>query len=275
MKLNRIYLIVGLFVFIQIKLIAAVPIISSDSLNQSFEFEVGEELTYNVSYAFINLGQIRLKILEKIIQNEKVMYKTIAYMDSYKGLPFIDLHEIYESKMNSNVTSYWFRSRSKAGSKIKYVTYDFDYTNNKAYFEFGIWGKGKLNKRDTLKIDTLSQDGLSLFYFARYNLLRNETVRIPTVVVEKLSNTTINFSQKTESVNIDAVDYPVDVIEFQGQADFEGVYGFSGGFEGWFSNDEARVPILAKMKVLIGKVRIELISWKKKNWEPPIYKSKK
>lgn len=275
MKLNRIYLIVGLFVFIQIKLIAAFPILDSDSLNRSFEFEVGEELTYNVSYAFINLGQIRLKILEKIVQDEKVMYRTIAFMDSYKGLPFIDLHEIYESKMNSNVISYWFRSRSKDETKIKYVTYDFDYTNNKAYFEHGIWGKGMLDKRDTLKIDTLSQDGLSLFYFARYNLLRNERVRIPTVVVEKLSNTTINFSNNNESVNIDAVDYPVDVIEFNGRADFEGVYGFSGGFEGWFSNDEARVPILAKMKVIIGKVRIELISWKKKNWKPPIYKSKK
>ncbi|MDI6802524.1 MAG: DUF3108 domain-containing protein [Bacteroidota bacterium] len=275
MKLNRIYFIVGLFVFIQIKLIAAFPNPESDSLYKAFEFEVGEELTYNVSYAFITLGQIRLKILEKIIQDGKVMYKTIAYMDSYKGLPFIDLHEIYESKINSNVTSYWFRSRSKDGSKIKYVTYDFDYANNRIFFEFGIWGKGMLDKRDTLKIDTLSQDGLSLFYFARYNLLRNRTVRIPTVVVEQISNTTINFSNKNESVNIDAVDYPVDVIEFNGRADFKGVYGFSGGFEGWFSNDEARVPIVAKMKVLIGKVRIELVSWKKKNWKPPIYQSKK
>ncbi len=275
MKLNRIYLIVGLFVFIQIKLTAAFPNPESDSLNKPFEFEVGEELTYNVSYAFISLGQIRLKISEKIIQDGKVMYKTIAYMDSYKGLPFIDLHEIYESKINSNVASYWFRARSKDGAKVKYVTYDFDYPNNKIYLEHGIWGIGMLDKRDTLKIDTLLQDGLSLFYFARYNLLRNETVRIPTVVVEKLSNTTINFSNKTESVNIDAVDYPVDVIEFDGRADFEGIYGFSGGFEGWFSNDEARVPILAKMKVIIGKVRIELISWEKKNWEPPIYQSKK
>lgn len=271
MKLNRIYLIVGLFVFIQLKLIAAFPNPESDSLNKAFEFEVGEELTYNVSYAFISLGQIRLKILEKIIQDGKVMYKTIAYMDSYKGLPFIDLHEIYESKINSNVASYWFRARSKDGAKVKYVTYDFDYPNNKIYFEHGIWGKGMLDKRDTLKIDTLLQDGLSLFYFARYNLLRNGTVRIPTVVVEQLSNTTINFSNRNESVNIDAVDYPVDVIEFDGRADFEGIYGFSGGFEGWFSNDEARVPILAKMKVIIGKVRIELISWKKKNWKPPIY----
>lgn len=275
MNLNRTYLIIGLFFLIQLKLIAAVPTPDSDTLNKVYEFEVGEELTYNVSYLFINLGQIRLKILEKNNQNGKLMYKTIAYMDSYKGLPFIDLHEIYESTINSNVTSYWFRARSKDGDKVKYVTYDFDYPNNKIYFEHGIWGKGMLDKRDTLTIDTLAQDGLSLFYFARYNLLRNETIRIPTVVVEKLSNTTINFSNKNESVNIDAVNYPVDVIEFNGRADFEGVYGFSGGFEGWFSNDEARVPILAKMKVIIGKVRIELISWKKKNWKPPIYLSKK
>ncbi len=275
MKLSRIYLVAGLFVFFQLNLLAAFLNSKSDSLNKPFEFEVGEELTYNVSYAFFNLGQIQLKILDKIIQNGKVMYKTIAYIDSYKGIPFIDLHEIYESRINSNVISYWFRSRSKDGANIRYVTYDFDYSVNKVFIEYGNWVKGKSDKRDTLTIDTLSQDGLSLFYFARYNLFRDEAVRIPTVVNEQLSNTTINFLYKNKSVNIDAVDYPVDVIEFNGRADFEGVYGFTGGFEGWFSNDEARVPILAKMKVIIGKIRIELISWKKNNWKPPIYKSKK
>jgi hypothetical protein len=59
------------------------------------------------------------------------------------------------------------------------------------------------------------------------------------------------------------------VVKFDGKLDFTGIFGLSGEFEGWFSNDEARVPILAKMKVLIGSVTIELMSWKRKGWAPP------
>ena len=54
-----------------------------------------------------------------------------------------------------------------------------------------------------------------------------------------------------------------------GTADFTGIYGMSGDFEGWFSNDEARIPILAKMKVIIGSVTIELTRWTRTGWSPP------
>ncbi len=236
----------------------------------NFEIEVGEELVYNVSYAFINLGQIRLKVLDKNTNEEKVVYKTIAYMDSYRGIPFVDLHEIYESTINQNIFSYKFRGRSKTRRYTQYVTYNFDYPNGKAYFEHGKLDSVKrIEEYDTLNLKGYCQDGLSLFYFARQNLYMNESVNIPTVVNEKLCNTTINFYNKKTSVEIDAIKYPVDVIELDGRADFEGVYGFTGSFEGWFSNDEARIPILAKMRVIIGKVRIELMSWTKKNWTPP------
>jgi hypothetical protein len=211
-------------------------------------------------------------VLEKIVSQEKVIYKTQAFMDSYKGIPFVDLHEIYESTMSQNIYSRWFRSRSIEKSKTRYVTYNFDYSNKKVYFEFGKWESSVVETRDTASVDTFAQDGLSLFYFARQNLFRGESIDIPTIVNEKVANTTINFLSKSMSVEIDAVKYPIDVVEFDGQADFEGVFGFTGKFEGWFSNDEERVPILAKMKVLIGKVKIELIKWTKNNWIPPIAK---
>jgi hypothetical protein len=82
-------------------------------------------------------------------------------------------------------------------------------------------------------------------------------------------STFLNFKREHTSVEVDAIDYPVDVIGFDGHADFVGIFGLTGGFEGWFSNDEARVPILAKMKVLIGSVTIELMKWSRPGWSPP------
>jgi hypothetical protein len=70
-------------------------------------------------------------------------------------------------------------------------------------------------------------------------------------------------------VEIDAVDYPIDVVGFEGNAEFVGIFGLTGGFDGWFSNDEARVPIVAHMKVILGSVTLELMSWKRPGWTPP------
>ena len=55
--------------------------------------------------------------------------------------------------------------------------------------------------------------------------------------------------------------------------DFISIFGLTGYFEGWFSNDEASIPIVAKMKVLIGNITLELKSWKREGWIPPKYKN--
>jgi hypothetical protein len=65
------------------------------------------------------------------------------------------------------------------------------------------------------------------------------------------------------------VNYPIMTTHFDGTANWTGVYGLTGSFEGWFSDDAARVPIKAKMKVYIGSVTLELQSWKRGNWQPP------
>ncbi len=94
-------------------------------------------------------------------------------------------------------------------------------------------------------------------------------MNIPAIVKEEKVNTFIDFTNKRETVEVDAIEYPVDVVEFEGKAEFVGIFGLTGDFEGWFSNDEARVPIVAKMKVIIGSVTLELMEWKRPGWIPP------
>ncbi|MFQ5797754.1 MAG: hypothetical protein ACE5H0_03555 [Bacteroidota bacterium] len=57
----------------------------------------GEELIYNVRYIFFNVGQIRFRVNEQHKEAGRKKYKTIAYIDSYPGLPFVDLHSVFES----------------------------------------------------------------------------------------------------------------------------------------------------------------------------------
>jgi hypothetical protein len=167
-----------------------------------------------------------------------------------------------------------FRSRTKLENDYRYYTYDFAYPRNAVFIEHGLVREKKIEGYDTLKIRGPHQDGLSLFYYSRAKVRERHTENIATVVSEAVGNTFIDFKNESMEEEIDAVGYPLDVVYFEGRADFVGIFGLTGEFEGWFSNDNARVPILAKMKVLLGSIRIELIGWKRDGWTPPRYVEK-
>jgi hypothetical protein len=140
------------------------------------------------------------------------------------------------------------------------------------YFE---WGE-KLQTNEYKKIDERMvpitnncQDGLSLFYYAREHALEKMQAKIPTFVDTNEVTANINFGIEHTDEDIDAVKYPIDVIKLDGRADFVGVFGLTGGFDGVFSNDAASIPIKARMKVILGSVKVELKSWKRDSWTPP------
>jgi len=232
-------------------------------------FQVGEELTYNVSYGGVDIGQVRIKIIERTSDTAGSFYVAQAIIDSYKGVPFVNLHTVYQSRLGDPCHSLWFFSRVKNDDQWDTDTYNFDYARHRVYIEQGVWKKDISSHRDTLKLDSLYQDGLSLFFLAREAIMTQQHLKIPTLVNRKKGNTHIDFTVEHGQEEIDAVNYPIDVVHFEGEAKFVGVFGLTGGFEGWFSNDAARVPILAKMKVLIGNVRIELMKWTRNGWTPP------
>ena len=228
----------------------------------------GEELIYNVRYGFIDLGQVKITLTNGVRNAYYAGVRGKAYIDSYKKVPFVDLHAVFESVIDTAVFSRYFVARLREKEHWNAANYNFEYDRNRVLIEVRYMDT-VVSKRDTLRIDSRFQDGLSLFFFARDNLYAGREIVVPTLISEAKVTTSINFKRERTSVEVDAVDYPVDVIGFEGRADFVGIFGLTGGFEGWFSNDEARVPVLAKMKVLIGSVTIELMKWTRPGWTPP------
>lgn len=228
----------------------------------------GEDLIYNVRYTFIDLGQVRIRNSGRVQAVSFHAYDTRANIDSYKGIPFVDLHAIFLSTIDSASYSRAFTGKVKQDNAWDFARYHFEYDRQRVLIEKGNRDT-VVSRLDTLNVNGPQQDGLSLFFFAREHLYDNRTVHAPCVVTEKPVNAYINFLNERDDVEVDAIDYPVDVIRFDGHLDFTGIFGLTGYFEGWFSNDEARIPIKAKMKVLIGSVTIELMSWKRQGWVPP------
>ncbi len=271
------------FVFLQIvavftmqneKLSAQSSNQNSESVDQSERMlQVGEELEYSVHYSFFNIGTIHFKVTDKEERNGRVIYRACTIIDSNPSLSWlVDLHIRFYSEIDQDAFTYRWLSEDSTSKKVTYRKMRFDYETHKMYFE---WGE-KLRTNEYKKTDgriinitNNCQDGLSLFYYAREHAIEKMQTKISTFVDTNEVIANINFGVEHLEENIDAVDYPVDVIKLEGRADFVGVFGLTGGFEGVFTNDAASIPITARMKVILGSVKVELKSWKRGNWIPP------
>jgi hypothetical protein len=233
---------------------------------------IGEDLTYLVRYAFFNLGEIRFKVLEKTKIDNKPVYKTIAYINSFPDLPFVSIHQTYESYIDSTLFPLKFIANIFNDDDTVFVEYN--YLNQKnIQMKKGKLGASKLWLDSIANVEHRMQDGLSILFFARMNFGAERTVSVPCFVNEKEEQALINFHKTNEPVSIDAVDYDIDCRYLDGRTDFVSVYGLTGDFEGWFSNDSFSVPIKATLNVLIGSINLELIKWNTKVWNPPSFKN--
>jgi hypothetical protein len=148
-----------------------------------------------------------------------------------------------------------------------YDKYIFDYPNQNVTMEK--FKANKLSNKRVLKTAKKWNDGSSLYFLARQMLRSKKSIKVPTIIMDDTVSTSINFIAKPEVIEIDAASYPIKTLYFNGTADWTGIYGLTGKFEGWFSDDEARVPIRAKMKLYVGNANIELIKWTRPSWQPP------
>lgn len=228
----------------------------------------GEDLTYRVSYLNITLGTIRTVTEPTTTLNGKKAYKVKVFIDSHPNIPFVSLHSIYESWMDASATySMQFVANTEVEKQWEVDKYLFDYSNKKLLMEK--YRESKIVKSRWFDIKKRYNDGSSLLFAARSLLKSKKSLRLPTVIMEDTVNTVVNFNGKQESVSIDAVEYPIKSLYLNGEANWTGIYGLSGRFEGWFSDDEARIPVKAKMKVYVGSVTIELQKWRRGSWQPP------
>jgi hypothetical protein len=247
--------------------------VDSESSSKNRMLQVGEELEYSVHYSLFNIGKIIFKVTDKEERGGRTIYHAAAYMDSNPSLDWLlELHVRFYSEIDQDAFSYGWMSEDSTGKKMTYRGMKFDYAKNKMYFEWG----DKLPSGERIKIgaDTISitqqcQDGLSLFYYAREHVMEKRQKTIPTFIDTNEVTTKINLGVDNLEEEIDAVDYPIDVVKLNGRAEFVGVFGLTGGFEGVFSNDRAGIPITARMKVILGSVRVELRKWKRGDWMPP------
>jgi hypothetical protein len=226
-----------------------------------------EEYIYEVSWSVFKLGTIHIKAFPD--------YHAEAFIDSYEGLPMVDLHSVHFSLMDSLFYSRGSRSMEKKGDEWSGLDYHYDLPAKRVWIDETVQKDPSApptsrHLKDSLILqDANFIDGLSIGFFPRRFVQTNQTVVVPTVLYGKLGNTTFHFNRKVVGEDIDALERPVRVVEVEGSTDVEGIFGMTGDFVGWFADDSLGVPIKGKLKVLLGNVTVELIKWHRKGWNPP------
>lgn len=241
-----------------------------NSMSQTKVMIAGEELRYVVYYGFIKLGEVKMKITSVNNEGSNVIYSAWCEMKSYKGIPFVDLNSVFESEMvydGKDLYSRRFKATDYKENAVINIEYRFHYDSNYVYVVKKNNGNTERDERINFNRNVKFQDGLSLFYKARINSFSTEDFLIPVFMNEAETSVNYYFSSMKEEVSISIAD-DIRAVRCSGTANFEGVFGLSGEFGGWFSDDEARVPLKALVNVILGSVSLELESYNRTGWKP-------
>jgi len=132
MKIKKHFLIIFLLIFFQYY--------SSSQAAVDFEWIVGEELTYSVKWSFLRLGTLRLQVLEQDTMENQEVYHCRIYIDSNPSLPFVSIHDVYESYIDADsFYSHLFESYENKKEHVIYTRYDFDYDRMQVHIRVEIY----------------------------------------------------------------------------------------------------------------------------------------
>ena len=251
--------------FLFFVLFITISSVAKEPPQSDFKWQVGEELFYKVRYAFFTVGTLHFEVLKKDTLRGRNVYHCRMLMKSNTAVPFVpNIEDTYESLIDEEFYSHIFWSFEKQKDHWLVTRYDMDYEREQIHIlmEKQFPADTVVVKDSTVAVTQKVQDGLSLLFYARANAKKKAQENVPVFTFFEHRDTFINFSGELDEVKARGKD--VDGFYLDGKMKFVGIAGVKDDFKGWFSQDEQSVPLHAKMKAIVGSVRLNLEWWK--NW---------
>ncbi len=233
----------------------------------AFKWQIGEKLTFRVRWSFVRLGTLEMHVVDSVRIKGRLLYRIKLRMDSNPVLIFVHLHNRYECLIDSLFRPVVYMVNEKNGEKRDVMIYQFDYDNNKVYWDI-------LDSNDTTKVlehkvlnlEHYMYDGISLTFFARGNAKLGASYRVYSFIEDRKGPVDMHFSEELHPLYFEPAKKKFSTFEVYGMFHLKGIAGVTGKYRGWFTNDDRRVPLKALMKVFVGNVVVELEKWEK--WAP-------
>jgi len=241
------------------------PALKNRKVEKADIFRTGEQLIYKVKYLFLRIGTLRLLNEGPVEIEGKTYFKLKIFIDSSPGIPFITIHDIYESYVDSNAVPVAFYAWERKGDHTLKTDYLFDYELQKArvIIQKIYSDRTELVEDQEIVLDQVYRDVLSLLFYARKMSGQNaRDIPVPTFVLG--GRDSCYFREVGVVKEVDHLGRKKSSFYVEGRVKFIGIAGVKDDFQGWFSLDAQRVPLKAKMKAFFGSVIIELED--SRNW---------
>lgn len=239
-----------------VSLFGAVNLIAQDSQFRTIEnnsFDVGERLTFDVKYGFVTAGIAEMYIpsMRKIAGRD--VYHVTFKVNSLPGFdPFYKVRDKYETYIDSEGLFPWrFEQHIREGG------FSMDFS---AFFD---QRKGKVKTSDgSYDIPLYVNDIVSAFYYFRTqdfsNLQVGESIRLENFYRDTVYPLDVKYLGK-ETVQVEAGEFECIMVEPIIVAG--GLFKSEGNIIVWLSDDELKIPVKVKTKILIGSIDAELTAY--------------
>lgn len=218
-------------------------------------FKAGEKLTYTVHYGIIDAGKavIELKNTDYTFSGRPALHavgtgKSLGAFDL-----FFKVRDRYETYIDERGVFPWYFSRrvDEGGYKIN-QDYAFDHN----------LGTVSTQKDETHQVPSGVQDMISAFYYARTmdfsNANEGDIFEIPTFLDDEIYILKIKYLGK-ETIKVR--DGKFKCLKFVPVVQKGRIWKDEEDLNVWISDDKNKVPILAKTKILVGSIKMELTDY--------------
>ncbi|KAA3631567.1 MAG: DUF3108 domain-containing protein [Calditrichaeota bacterium] len=217
---------------------------------ENIAFGVGEKLSFDINYGFINAGTATMEVNRLIEYEGRPCYQIVTLANSNSFFSsFYKVEDRAESILDAiGMFSWRFEKNLREGSYRSDRQYSFDQRNH-----FTVY------KEDTIEVASYVQDALSILYYLRTQELKIGTSMFIDNFVDGRKFTTEVKVLKKETIEVEAGSFDCFLVEPIMQS--VGVFKHEGSLKVWLTDDRLKLPVLMKSKVLVGSISAELTGY--------------
>jgi len=223
-------------------------------LSSSRSFQVGEHLTYEISWLNITAGTAVMAVSGAGTDGDRPLAKLITTTQSRPLITkFFPVDNQVESIVDlATLLPEHLTFKRREGKKKEDIEYTF-------HQKEGTVTVVKGGTTETLEMPPGTQDVISCLYYARSELS-----------LEPGSFLTMNVHHDKKNRKLDVRVEEIEIVSGPwGEVEtarvlvvmpFQGLFLNQGNIRVWFTNDDRRIPVRMKAKVIIGSIVAELVS---------------
>ena len=217
-------------------------------------FQVGEQLTYEISWLNITAGTAVMAVSGAGTDGDRPLVKLITTTQSRPAITtFFPVDNRVESIVDpATLLPDHLTFRRREGKKKEDIEYRF-------HQKEGTVTVVKGGTTETLEIPPGTQDVISCLYYARSEL----SLQPGSSLTMNVHHDKKNRKVEVRVEEIEMVSGPwgkVETARVLVVMPFQGLFLNQGNIRVWFTNDDRRIPVRMKAKVIIGSIVADLVS---------------